>query len=49
MRQDTPNLDRGARAIAENVYAAFIRQASTRAEPLAEQTILTPLVEAIQP
>ena len=46
---DTPDPDRAARAIAENVYAAFCRQATMPAHPLEEQTILTRLVEAIRP
>lgn len=46
---DTPDPDRAARVIAENVYAAFCRQATMPAHPLEEQTILTRLVEAIRP
>ncbi|MCJ2070655.1 hypothetical protein MKK75_17970 [Methylobacterium sp. J-030] len=46
---DTPASDRVARVIAENVYAAFCRQATLPAHPLEEQTILTRLVEAIRP
>ena len=46
---DTPDLDRAARTIAENVYVAFCRQATMPAHPLEEQTILTRLVEAIRP
>ena len=49
MRQDTPDLDKAARTIAENVYAAFARMATMPADPLAEQTVLTRLVEAIRP
>ena len=49
MQQYTPDLNKAARCLAENVYAAFVRQASTQADPLAEQTILTRLVEAIRP
>ena len=33
---DTPALDRAARVIAENVYAAFCRQATMPAHPLVE-------------
>ena len=46
---DTPAPDRAARVIAENVYAAFCRQATMPAHPLEEQTILTRLVETILP
>ena len=46
---ETPDLDRAARAIAENVYAAFCRQATMPAHPLEEQTVVTRLVEAIRP
>jgi hypothetical protein len=49
MAQDTPDADRVARAIAENVYAAFCRRATMPAHPLEEQTILARLVEAIRP
>ena len=49
MQQDTPDLDKAARSIAENVYAAFARMAAMSAEPLAEQTVLTRLIEAIRP
>ncbi|TXM67462.1 hypothetical protein FV226_21765 [Methylobacterium sp. WL12] len=46
---DTPDPDRAARAIAENVYAAFCRVATMPAELLEEQTVLARLVEAIRP
>ncbi|MFK5599937.1 hypothetical protein ACFZ8E_23515 [Methylobacterium sp. HMF5984] len=46
---DTPDPDRAARVIAENVYAAFCRQGTMPAHPLEEQTIVTRLVEAIRP
>ncbi|WP_375464260.1 hypothetical protein [uncultured Methylobacterium sp.] len=49
MQQDTPDIDKAARTIAENVYASFARMATRPAEPLAEQTVLTRLVEAIRP
>ncbi len=49
MAQDTPDADRVARVIAENVYAAFCRRATMPAHPLEEQTILARLVEAIRP
>ena len=49
MANDTPDADRAARVIAENVYAAFCRQATMPAHPLEEQTILARLVEAIRP
>ena len=48
MQQDTPDVDKAARTIAENVYAAFTRIATMPTEPLAEQTVLTRLVEAIR-
>lgn len=46
---DTPEPDRAARVLAENIYAAFCRQATMPAHPLEEQTILTRLIEAIRP
>ncbi|TXM93695.1 hypothetical protein [Methylobacterium sp. WL116] len=46
---DTPDPDRAARVIAENVYAALCRQATMPAYLLEEQTIVTRLVEAIRP
>ncbi|SFM16456.1 hypothetical protein [Methylobacterium pseudosasicola] len=49
MAQDTPDADRAARVIAENVYAAFCRQATLPIRPMEEQTILARLVEAIRP
>lgn len=49
MADDTPDADGVARRIAENVYAAFCRQATMPAHPLEEQTILARLVEAIRP
>lgn len=49
MQQDTPEPDRTARTIAENVYAAYMRQAEGARHPQAEQTLLTRLVEAIRP
>ncbi|CAM2766888.1 hypothetical protein ACLBXJ_20055 [Methylobacterium mesophilicum] len=49
MADDTPHADGVARRIAENVYAAFCRQATMPAHPLEEQTILARLVEAIRP
>ncbi|WP_336490836.1 hypothetical protein [Methylobacterium nigriterrae] len=49
MQQDTPEVDRTARTIAENVYAAYMRQAEGGRHPQTEQTLLTRLVEAIRP
>ncbi|MCJ2124185.1 hypothetical protein [Methylobacterium sp. J-077] len=49
MAHDTPDADRAARVIAENVYAAFCRQATMPSRPLEDQTILARLVEAIRP
>lgn len=49
MQQDTPELDRTARTIAENVYAAYMQQAQGRMHPQTEQTLLARLVEAIRP
>jgi hypothetical protein len=49
MEQDTPGVDRTARTIAENVYAAYWRQAEGANHPQLEQTFLTRLVEAIRP
>lgn len=48
MQQDTPEIDRTARTIAENVYAAYMRQASGSLHPQAEQTLLARLAEAIR-
>lgn len=49
MDQDTPAVDRTARTIAENVYAAYWRQAQGSDHPQTEQTVLARLVEAIRP
>ena len=49
MPQDTPEADARARTIAENAYAAFCRVASRPAHPLAEQTVLARLAEAVRP
>ena len=49
MQQDTPDVDRTARTIAENIYAAYMRQAEGGRHPQTEQTLLTRLVEAIRP
>ncbi|MCJ2011757.1 hypothetical protein [Methylobacterium sp. J-076] len=46
---DTPAPDRTARAMAENVYAAFCRQARMPHPFREEQTILARLAEAIRP
>ena len=48
MPQDTPDIDMAARRLAENVYVAFAQQATMPAHPLAEQTVVTRLVEAIR-
>lgn len=48
MQQDTPDVDRTARTIAENVYAAYMRQAEGPIHPQLEQTFVTRLVEAIR-
>jgi hypothetical protein len=44
MQQDTPELDRTARTIAENVYSAYMRQAAGELHPQTQQTLLTRLV-----
>lgn len=46
---DTPKADEAARNIAENVFAAYAKQANTRIHPGFEQNLLTRLVEAIRP
>ena len=45
---DTPDVDGTARAIAENVYAAYSRQAEGAIYLEMEQTVLARLVEAIR-
>jgi uncharacterized protein YbaA (DUF1428 family) len=45
---DTPDVDGTARAIAENVYAAYSRQAEGAIHLEMEQTVLARLVEAIR-
>lgn len=47
--QETPEADKAARTIAENVYFAFTRQATTFIHPAKEQILVTRLVEAIRP
>ncbi|GLS57222.1 hypothetical protein [Methylobacterium gregans] len=49
MQQDTPQVDQTARTIAENVYAAYMRQAEGGRHPQTEQTLVTRLIEAIRP
>lgn len=49
MEQDTSAVDRTARTIAENVYAAYWRQAQGSDHPQTEQTVLARLAEAIRP
>ncbi|MCJ2023135.1 hypothetical protein [Methylobacterium sp. J-067] len=46
---ETPDLDLRARAIAENVYAAYCRQATMPIPYREEQTVLARLVEALRP
>jgi hypothetical protein len=48
VQQDTPGVDRTARTIAENVYAAYSRQAEGKIYPQMEQNVLPRLVEAIR-
>jgi hypothetical protein len=48
LAQETPDIDVAARRLAETVYAAFAQQATMPAHPLAEQTVVTRLVEAIR-
>ncbi|WP_238273312.1 hypothetical protein [Methylobacterium cerastii] len=45
---DMPDVDRTARTIAENVYAAYSRQAEGTIPPQSEQTLMVRLVEAIR-
>ena len=47
--QETPDADKAARNIAENVYSAYERQATTRVHPTKAQTLLARLAEAIRP
>ncbi|GEP07829.1 hypothetical protein [Methylobacterium oxalidis] len=49
MQQDAPDLDRTARTIAENIYAAYTPQGEGGAGQQNEQILLTRLVEAIRP
>lgn len=46
---ETPETDRVARVIAENVYAAFCRTATMPVPYREEQIVLSRLVEAIRP
>jgi hypothetical protein len=46
---DMPDIDGTARTIAENVFAAYSRQAEGAIHPEMEQSVLTRLVEAIRP
>lgn len=46
---ETPEADRIARIIAENVYAAYCRLAKMPDPYREEQTVLTRLVEAVRP
>jgi len=45
---DTPDVDGTARAIAENMYAAYSRQAEGMIHPEMKQSVLARLVEAIR-
>lgn len=45
---ETPEADRRARVIAENVYAAYCRQATMPIPYREEQTVLARLVEAVR-
>jgi hypothetical protein len=47
MEQD-PGVDRTARTIAENVYAAYSRQAERAIHPEMKQSVLARLVDAIR-
>ncbi|MDR7039870.1 hypothetical protein J2X36_004648 [Methylobacterium sp. BE186] len=49
MQQDTPDVDRTARTIAESVFAAYMQQAEGGRHSQTEQMLLTRLVEAIRP
>jgi hypothetical protein len=48
VQQDTPGVDLTARTIAENVYAAYVREAEGPTHPQAEQAVLARLVEVIR-
>jgi hypothetical protein len=45
---DTPDIDGTARAIADNVFAAYSREAEGVIQPEMEQSVLARLVEAIR-
>ena len=47
--QETPDADKAARNIAENVYSAYEQQATTRVHPTKMQTLLARLAETIRP
>lgn len=47
--QETPKADNAARTIAEAVYQAYERQATTRVHPAKVQTLLARLAETIRP
>ena len=47
--QETPEADKAARNIAENVYSAYEQQATTRIHPTKMQTLLARLAEIIKP
>ena len=47
MQQDTPGVERTARTIAENVYAAYRRQAKGPFSSQTEEAVLARLAEAI--
>jgi hypothetical protein len=48
VQQDTPGVDRTARTIAENVYAAYSRETEGPVDPQQEQTVLPPLIDPIR-
>lgn len=46
---DTPEPDMRARMLAERAYSAYAQQAQGPLEPVAEQTLLARLAEALRP
>ena len=46
--QETPDADKAARNIAENVFSAYEQQATTRIHPTKIQTLLARLAETIR-
>lgn len=47
--QETPDADKAARTIAENVYSTFTTQAAAFIHPAKAQILVTRLVEGIRP